>query len=76
MYTLMDFPLQAWAKSSLSTHLVNCKACTNASFNHISKYGHVYELDKLYILNTFWIEWDFVISGIIKGRGVTNRAEG
>ena len=29
----MDFPLQAWAKSSLSTHLVNCKACTNASFN-------------------------------------------
>ena len=39
LQTFIDFPLQAWAKSSLSTHLVNREACTTANFNHISKHG-------------------------------------
>ena len=68
---VIHFPLQAWAKSSLSTHLVNREACNTANFNHIFKHGHVNQC-------LYWtsIEWDFVIYGIIKGLGVTSRAKG
>ena len=38
-WTFIDFPLQVWVKSSLSTHLVNREACNTANITHISKQG-------------------------------------